>query len=166
MKEAPKYVLSAGTLATSDAVAALILVDGNRYLMQLRDDIPGIFSPGCWGLFGGSVDEGESLFEALRRELREEIEMEIEEATYFTCFDIDFSFAGFGKYTRKYYVVSCSSDILPTLSSLNQLLSGTLATSTFSDTQERRLGSSEPWYRRKYPSSGATTVTFHPRSER
>ena len=101
--------------AGSDASAALILVDGQRYLMQLRDDIPGIFAPGCWGLFGGAVNDGESHLEGLRRELQEEIEMEVEEATYFTSFDIDFSFAGLGIYKRQYFVVPCPSSVLPTL---------------------------------------------------
>lgn len=41
--------------------------------MQLRDDIPGIVSPGCWGLFGGHLDPGESPEQGLRRELIEEI---------------------------------------------------------------------------------------------
>jgi 8-oxo-dGTP diphosphatase len=48
--------------------------DGSRlYLMQLRDDIPTILSPGKWGFFGGSIENGETPIEAAQRELTEEI---------------------------------------------------------------------------------------------
>lgn len=41
--------------------------------MQLRDMKKGINFPGCWGFFGGSIDEGETPEDAFRRELFEEI---------------------------------------------------------------------------------------------
>ena len=51
-----------------------ILVDPDgRYLMQLRDDIPGIVFPGHWGCFGGGAEPGESMGEAFIREIEEEI---------------------------------------------------------------------------------------------
>lgn len=45
----------------------------DKVLMQLRDMKEGINFPGCWGFFGGSIDEGETPEEAFRRELFEEI---------------------------------------------------------------------------------------------
>ena len=51
---------------------AMLHRDG-RWLMQLRDEIPTIVAPGCWGLFGGHLDPGETPEQALRRELLEEI---------------------------------------------------------------------------------------------
>lgn len=54
-------------------VALAMLERDGRWLVQLRDDIPGIVAPGCWGLFGGHLDPGESPDQALRRELQEEI---------------------------------------------------------------------------------------------
>jgi 8-oxo-dGTP diphosphatase len=54
-------------------VALAMLHRDGRWLMQLRDEIPNIVAPGCWGLFGGHLDPGETPEQALRRELLEEI---------------------------------------------------------------------------------------------
>ena len=60
-------------LVPSNAVVGLIVVDDERYLLQLRSQKSGIFYPGHLGLFGGAVDDGESANQALVRELREEL---------------------------------------------------------------------------------------------
>ena len=62
-----------GSFPVATEVALAMLQREGRWLMQLRDDIPGIISPGCWGLFGGHLDPGETPEQALRRELIEEI---------------------------------------------------------------------------------------------
>lgn len=54
-------------------VALAVLEQNGRWLVQLRDDVPGIVAPGAWGLFGGHLDPGEGPGEALLRELHEEI---------------------------------------------------------------------------------------------
>ena len=55
------------------AVALAMLERQGHWLLQLRDDVPTIVAPGCWGLFGGHLDPGETPEQALRRELLEEI---------------------------------------------------------------------------------------------
>jgi len=52
---------------------AIMPAEDGRYLMQLRDDKPGIHAPGALGLFGGHVEPGEAEEEGLRREIAEEI---------------------------------------------------------------------------------------------
>ncbi|MFM7470993.1 MAG: NUDIX domain-containing protein [Nodosilinea sp. LVE1205-7] len=60
-------------MGTKAEVAVAILYRDNRFLMQLRDDIPGIVYPGQWGFFGGHLEPGETPLVALKRELQEEI---------------------------------------------------------------------------------------------
>ena len=64
--------------------AALLATADGRYVMQRRDDRPGLLLPGHWACFGGTVDPGEDGPAAMRRELREELELEAREVTLFT----------------------------------------------------------------------------------
>ena len=54
-------------------VALAILYTSDRFLLQLRDNIPGIAYPGYWGLFGGHLEPGEVPEVTIKRELIEEI---------------------------------------------------------------------------------------------
>jgi 8-oxo-dGTP pyrophosphatase MutT (NUDIX family) len=64
-------------LATSESlirlVAIAILHYQDKFLMQLRDDIPTIVHPGVWTMFGGHLEIGEKPEVGIRRELQEEI---------------------------------------------------------------------------------------------
>jgi 8-oxo-dGTP pyrophosphatase MutT (NUDIX family) len=102
------FVRAEGPLKPSDAVAALLVREDGRYVMQLRDAKPDIFFPDHWGCFGGAVDAGERPDEALRRELREELEYEIPSAREFTRFEFDFRNVGHPKTCRIYYEVPVS----------------------------------------------------------
>ena len=59
--------------------ACVIMVDGEgRIAMQLRDDKPGMRGADCWGLFGGFMEAGETPEQTVVRELREELEVELD----------------------------------------------------------------------------------------
>jgi 8-oxo-dGTP pyrophosphatase MutT (NUDIX family) len=86
----PSIVGIIGRFAASDAykrvrraydiiTATAILVDGQgRFLLQHRDDIPGIDNPGLWGSFGGRIEPYETPGDGFLRELREELSWEPE----------------------------------------------------------------------------------------
>jgi 8-oxo-dGTP pyrophosphatase MutT (NUDIX family) len=61
------------TGTTPQIAVGLIVDDGGRLLLQLRDDRPGIANPGRWGLFGGHLEPGEQRDAAFLRELHEEL---------------------------------------------------------------------------------------------
>jgi len=67
-------------------VAIAILHQDNTFLLQLRDNIPGIVYPGYWGLFGGHLEPGEQTEEAIQRELLEEIGYTPPGLTKFGCY--------------------------------------------------------------------------------
>lgn len=58
-------------------VGALLVDTNGKLIAQQRDDKPGITNPGMVSLFGGTSHESESPIETLRRELREELELEV-----------------------------------------------------------------------------------------
>lgn len=108
--------LTAGPkLLPSAAVAALMVTPDGRYLMQHRDDLPGIFFPGFWGCFGGAVEPGESPLDALRRELAEELAYTPRGAEHFATLGLDFSFAGHGLLPRHFFAVPVEPEELSTM---------------------------------------------------
>ncbi len=58
-------------------VGALLVDTNGKLIAQQRDDKPGITNPGMVSLFGGTSHEGELPIETLRRELQEELELEV-----------------------------------------------------------------------------------------
>jgi 8-oxo-dGTP pyrophosphatase MutT (NUDIX family) len=58
-------------------VSAIPVNPQGKILLQQRDDRPDLLYPGCWTTFGGAIEEDETPDEAMRRELLEEIELEL-----------------------------------------------------------------------------------------
>ncbi len=59
-------------------VSALLYNPQGQVLLQHRDDNEYTVFPGHWGLFGGGVEAGENLEEALDREVREELDYRVQ----------------------------------------------------------------------------------------
>jgi 8-oxo-dGTP pyrophosphatase MutT (NUDIX family) len=105
----PEPLLAGRTpLSVNNAVAAIILVESDGYLLQLRDARPDIWYPDHWGLFGGGTEPGEDPLRALARELEEELELKLETAEFFARIDFDLGGLGLERYFRSYYVVPIS----------------------------------------------------------
>jgi len=101
------YLDSQTPLTVADAVAAILMTADGRYVLQQRDDLPFIFFPNHWGFFGGAMEVGEDLRDALKREIREETGLEIDLATasLFTEMTFDFSTLGQPKILRRFFEV-------------------------------------------------------------
>ena len=91
-------------LMTKIHVAIAILYRDGKFLCQLRDDIPNIRYPGCWALFGGHLEPGETAEAALLRELSEEIAW-VPASVSFVCCDIE------GDVVRQVFHSQLSADV-------------------------------------------------------
>src|SRR3954469_7772742 len=56
-----------------ETASALLIDTAGRWLLQQRDDIPGILCPGMVGLFGGHREGNETFLQCVVREVHEEI---------------------------------------------------------------------------------------------
>lgn len=80
MFEAMKYLKSKNTDLVNNfppsnlfIVSAVLYTKSGHYLLQLRDDKPGLPLRDHWAFFGGEVDPGENPEDAVIREVEEEL---------------------------------------------------------------------------------------------
>jgi len=73
-----------GDWVDADGDVAVVLARDalGRVMLQLRDDFDHIAKPGYWALFGGHVEPGESVDEAVRREMAEETGLQFAPSDY------------------------------------------------------------------------------------
>jgi 8-oxo-dGTP diphosphatase len=65
-------------------IAMVLLFDRRRRLViYLRDDKPEIPFPNCWDFFGGHVEEGETPEQAMVREVKEELAIDLQQWSFF-----------------------------------------------------------------------------------
>ncbi|MEB3279234.1 MAG: NUDIX domain-containing protein [Lyngbya sp.] len=65
----------------------ILLNDQHQVLLVLRDQKPSIPFPNTWNLLGGFMEEGESPQAAIRREMLEEIEVDVEKVYFFRKYE-------------------------------------------------------------------------------
>lgn len=70
-----------------EGVSIILLNPDNKVVMYLRDDKKTIPFPDCWDLLGGHVEKGETPTEAIIREIKEEIEFELDSPILFGVSD-------------------------------------------------------------------------------
>lgn len=97
------------------SAGVVIVSEQNRYLMQLRDDLPHVSFGGWWGLFGGAIEPGETPEEAARREVAEEIGLRVGAMSFLTSLAWDLRRQGLGIRLRHYFVTRCDEAVLEPL---------------------------------------------------
>ena len=69
-------------------IAAIILEnDKGEFLLYLRDNKPTIPFPDHWDLIGGHLEEGETPEQALVREVKEELDIDLKEYTFYRKYE-------------------------------------------------------------------------------
>jgi 8-oxo-dGTP diphosphatase len=80
----------------------LVVTDDLKLILHHRDEEPGVLHPGCWAGFGGAVEDGESDEQAVRREMREETEIDVRNPIFLSE---EFDHEGDGSVISLFYVV-------------------------------------------------------------
>ncbi|MGV8151740.1 MAG: NUDIX domain-containing protein [Candidatus Nanoarchaeia archaeon] len=72
-------------------VAGVIFLNKNKeLLLQLRDNKKSIVYPNHWSLLGGQIEKRESRLEALKREIKEEINYKIKNPIFLGSFEDEY----------------------------------------------------------------------------
>ncbi len=66
------------------SVGVLFVNSKGELLLHLRDDKPEIANPNLWGFIAGRLESGETVEEALLREVQEEIGVQLREHTFYS----------------------------------------------------------------------------------
>ncbi len=100
------------------AVGALIVNDANELLVVRRSRDPG---KGQWGLPGGFVDPQETVEQALRREVFEEVKLKLDSAALLTTFPNQYDYQGVVSQVIDFYYVARCIDAAAIVLELSEL---------------------------------------------
>ena len=67
-------------------IVSIFIYSKNQLLMQLRDNKKKIVYPGCWGLISGTLNSNESPFNGIKREIKEEISVNLNNLNFVDIF--------------------------------------------------------------------------------
>jgi len=87
----PKLLMSVNNRPITEVAAGILLDANGRYLLGQRPE--GRPYAGYWEVPGGKIEQGESVFEALHRELIEELGIEIISSEPLTVLEYDYPHA-------------------------------------------------------------------------
>ncbi len=93
---------------SASAVAAIIENEDNEILLTMRAKEP---KKGLLDLPGGFVDPGETAEKALKREIKEELNLEITQIDYLISFPNEYIFSGYSVYTLDFAFICKTKDI-------------------------------------------------------
>jgi 8-oxo-dGTP pyrophosphatase MutT (NUDIX family) len=99
----------------ADSVAALLVTPKGEFILQRREDRPGIDFPNYRGLFGGAIDPGETAECALLRELREELDFSPPRIARFAVLEFDERASGGLNCRRSFFEVVVEADSVSTM---------------------------------------------------
>ena len=85
------HLMSANDRPVTEVAVGILLNSENRYLLGQRPE--GKPYEGYWELPGGKIEQGESVFDALKRELQEELGIEITSSKELTVLEHDYPHA-------------------------------------------------------------------------
>ena len=80
---------------TNIGTHALLITSEGKIILQQRENKAGIVNPGLISMFGGTIEKDEELLIGLKRELREELDLEVADnkvlmlGTYYKTKEID-----------------------------------------------------------------------------
>ena len=87
------------------SASAIIFFYNDMFLLQKRDMKNKIFYPGYWGLFGGGKNNNENYRSTIIREIKEEIDYDIDNMNlkYFLKLDLEFPMFKKSKFVKRYF---------------------------------------------------------------
>jgi perosamine synthetase len=93
------------------AALAIIVDPSERYLLQ-RKDSGYKFGPGKWCLFGGRIEEDETPIDTLKRELKEELNLDVKDLEFYKKFYFEGKLNGVGiNVEQNVFIVRFNGDL-------------------------------------------------------
>jgi|GEM_PF-877693 8-oxo-dGTP pyrophosphatase MutT (NUDIX family) len=107
-------------MKTITGSAAILITNNNELVLQLRDSNPLIDNPKKIGLFGGAIEVNESFEDCIKRELIEELELDISKHTHQHFRTLKFTTEHKGIPCKKHIAIYVVTNVVPELLTLHE----------------------------------------------